>query len=198
MRQVTVTISTSPPTINQLDAQRAAEVYLLSQVVAGIETASPILVPGAPPLWRMLVRLCSQEATVTVGTIDVDAQSGAVVPLTHEQLEDMRDRRKEQTGEAVGVLRPTAQSRATGYLADYVALGAKADRPVWVAGARPVWRATAFLRLRGYGRVCDLGTIDVDAQTGEVVPLPKNQLQAMRKRAQDAADRTTLATAPRG
>lgn len=195
---MTVTISTSPPTINQLDAQRAAEVYLISQVAAGLETTSPILVPDTPPIWRMLVRLCRQATTATVGTIDVDAQSGEVVPLIREQIEDMRDRRKEQTGEAVGVLRPTAQIRATGYLANYVALGAKADRPVWVADARPVWRATAFLRLRGYGRVCDLGTIDVDAQTGEVIPLPKNQLQAMRKRAQDAADRTTLATAPRG
>lgn len=193
--QATVDVSTSPPSISQVEAQRAADAYLLTQVTAAIETASPILVPGAPPIWRMLVRLCNREPTATVGTIDVNAQTGAVVPLTDDQIEDMRDRCKEHTGEAVGILRPTAQVRANGYLADYVALGAKADRPVWVAGARPVWRATAFLRLRGYGRICDLGTIDVDAQTGEVVPLPKNQLQAMRKRAQDAADRTTLATA---
>jgi hypothetical protein len=188
--------STSPPTISQPDAHRAADAYLLTHVAPALETASPILIPGAPPTWRMLVRLCQREPTATVGTIDVNAQTGAVIPLTDEQIEDMRDRRKEHTGEAVGVLRPTAQIRANGYLADYVALGAKADRPVWVAGARPVWRATAFLRLRGYGRVCDLGTIDVDARTGEVVPLPKKQLQAMRKRAHDAADRTTLATAP--
>lgn len=193
--QMTVHVSTSPPTITHPDAQCAADAYLLTQVAAAIETASPILVPGSPPTWRMVVRLCNRDPMVTVGTIDVDAQTGAVVPLTREQLEDMRDRHKEYTGQAVGILRPTAQMRANGYLTNYVSLFAKADRPVWVAGSRPVWRATAFLRLQGHSRVCDLGTIDIDAHTGEVVPLTKQQLHSMRKRIQDAANRTPLAPA---
>jgi hypothetical protein len=188
--------STSPPTVSQVVAQRSADTYLLTQVAATLETTSPILIPGACAIWRMLVRLGHQEPSVTVGTIDVDAHTGAAVPLTAEQVEDMRDRLKEHLGEASGILRPTAQILANGYLADQVSLFAKADRPVWVAGARPVWRATVFLRLRGQGRVCDLGTLDVDAQTGAVVPLTKPQLQAMRKRAHDAAERTAVAATP--
>lgn len=78
----------------------------------------------------MLVRLCNQEATATVGTIEVDAQIGELVLLTNKQIEDMRDRRKEYTGEAVGILRPIAQIRTNGYLAIYVSLFAKAARPV--------------------------------------------------------------------
>jgi hypothetical protein len=193
------TIMDSPPTIldavGSLDVQRVANTYLLTTVASAIETAAPILVPDERPIWRMRVRLCQRELTAAVGTIDVDARTGEVVPLTVEQIEDMRDRLKEHRGEAKGIVRPRAQMNANGYLADHIALSVKADRPVFVAGDRPVWRATAFLRLCGHGRVCDLGVIDVDAQTGEVVPLPETQLQAMRKRAHDAAKRTTLAAA---
>lgn len=179
----------APPitqTISQVDAQQAADDYLLIHIAAGIETASPILVPGASPTWRMLVRLRDREPIATVGTIDVDAQTGQVISLTAEQIEDMRDRFNEHTGEATGILRPTAQITANGYLTNYVSLFAKADRPVFVDGECPVWRATVFLRLRGHGRVSDLGAIDVDAQTGQVIPLTDVQLQTMRKRAQDA------------
>jgi hypothetical protein len=178
-----------------MEAQHIANSYLLTTVAPGIETGSPILVPGERPTWRMLARLSRREAAVTVGLIDVDAQTGEVVPLTAEQVEDMRDRIKEQSGGATGILRSAAQVRANGYLSNHVSLFAKADRPIWVEGDRPMWRATVFLRLRGQGRVCDLGAIDVDTQTGEVIPLPEQQLQAMRKRVQDAVRRTTQATA---
>lgn len=194
--QKTINVSLNAASVQQADAQRTADVYLQRTVAADIETASPILVPGIRPTWRMLVRLCHRESTATVGILDVDVQTGSVIPLTEEQVEDMRDRCKEQLGEASGIVRPTAQMLANGYLADQVSLFAKADRPVWVAGDRPVWRATVFLRLRGQGRVCDLGTVDVDAQTGNVIPLTNQHLQAMRKRAHDAAERTAVAATP--
>jgi hypothetical protein len=194
--QTTSNVPVSALIVGQENAQRTADTYLRRTVAPAIETGSPILVPGTQPTWRMLVRLANREPTATVGTLDVDAQTGSVVPLSDEQVEDMRDRIKEHTGAANGILRPTAQILANGYLADQVSLFAKADRPVWVAGTRPVWRATTYLRLRGQGRVCDLGTLDVDAQTGEVIPLTNQQRQAMRKRVHDAAERTPVAATP--
>jgi hypothetical protein len=191
--QPTMNVPTNARFVCQEDAQCTADAYLQRTVTTGLETASPILVPGTQPTWRMLVRLCHREPTATVGTLDVDAQTGSVIALTEDQVEDMRDRHKEHLGEASGIVRPSAQMLANGYLADHVSLFAKADRPVWVAGDRPVWRAPVFLRLRGRGRVCDLGTVEVDAQTGMVVPLTNQQLQAMRKRAHDAAERTAVA-----
>jgi hypothetical protein len=195
MQTITDSPLTIPEAISLIEAQRTANSYLLTTVAPGIETASPILIPDDPPIWRMRVRVCQRELTAGVGVIDIDARTGKVVPLTLEQIEDMRDRLTEHSGEAKGIVRPRAQINANGYLSNYVSLFAKADRPVFIAGHRPLWRATVFLRLRGHGRVCDLGIIEVDAQTGEVVPLPKKQLQAMRKRAHDAAERTPLATA---
>jgi hypothetical protein len=193
MQTTTDSSSTIPATVNETVAQRAADTYLFTTVAPGIETATPVLVSGDRSIWRMRVCVCQREPTASVGTIDVDAQTGQVLPLTSEEVEDMRDRLKEHTGKAKGLVRPRAQMNANGYLADHVSLSARADRPVFVADDRPVWRATVFLRLRGHGRVCDLGVIDMDAQTGEVVPLSQKQLQAMRKRARDAAERTTLA-----
>jgi hypothetical protein len=196
------TIITGSPTISAavsaLAAQRAANSYLLTTVAADIETASPILIPDDLPIWRMRVQPCQRQRTATLGVIDVDARTGVVAPLTAEQIEDMRDRLQAETGTAKAILRPAAQITANGYLSDYVSLFAKTERPVLITGDRPLWRATVFLRLRGHGRVCDLGVIDVDAQTGEVMPLSQKQLQAMRKRAHDAAERTTLAAATPG
>jgi hypothetical protein len=193
--QPTLDALATTQTISQIDAQQAAHEYLLRHVASGLETVSPFLIPDEHPTWRMLVWLQGRELSATVGRIDVDAQTGQVIPLTAEQVEDMRDRLKEHTGEAKGIVRPRAQINANGYLSDQVALSAKADRPIFIAGNRPLWRATVYLRLRGHGRVCDLGVIDVDAQTGEVMPLSKKQLQAMRKRVHDAAERTALAAA---
>jgi hypothetical protein len=193
--QTTLEAPVAKQPISQVDAQQAANTYLLHHIAPELETASPILISGVHSTWRMLVRLCNREPTATVGTIDVDAENGKVIPLTSEQVEDMQDRLKEHKGEAKGILRPTAQITANGYLTNHVSLFAKADRPMLVEGKRPVWRSTVFLRLRGQGRVWDLGTIEVDAQTGKVIALTNQQLQTMRKRVQDAAHRTPLATA---
>lgn len=46
--QATSDVSTTPPTISQLDAQRAVNEYLLAHVATTLEIASPILIPDAP------------------------------------------------------------------------------------------------------------------------------------------------------
>jgi hypothetical protein len=49
--------------------------------------------------------------------------------------------------------------------------------------ARPLCGA---LRLRGQGKVCDLGFVDVDALTGEVFALSGNEITLRQKRARHA------------
>jgi hypothetical protein len=46
--------------VSSLEAQRTANSYLLTTVAPGIETASPILIPDDPPIWRMRVRVCQR------------------------------------------------------------------------------------------------------------------------------------------
>lgn len=200
MQSVTNTLSPGKLTVNQIEAQQSAEAYLLANISPAVVASSPMLIPSRctqdAPTWRMIVRLRQPLPIATVGVINVNAWTGEVIPLSVEQVEDLRDRIKEQCGQGEGILRPTAQIRANGYLTNHVSLFAQTDRPVFIAGDPPRWRATAFLWLRGRGRVCDLGAIEVNAQSGEVVPLSNKQIQAMRKCAQDAVTRTPLASAP--
>ena len=82
MQSTTDIPPTSPAAVSQTEAQHTANSYLLTTVAPAIETGEPVLVPGDRPTWRMLARLGQREPTATVGTVEVDAQTGAVVPLT--------------------------------------------------------------------------------------------------------------------
>jgi hypothetical protein len=57
---------------------------------------------------------------------------------------------------------------------------------------------TTSLLLADWGRVAQLGTIDVDAMTGDIVPLTVEQIAAIQERANELAERLTLETAPSG
>ncbi|HRJ40692.1 MAG: hypothetical protein KJZ86_06260 [Caldilineaceae bacterium] len=77
----------------------------------------------------------------------------------------------------------SARRRANGYLGRYVAMSIQADDPVLVWGKRLVWRMQMHLSLRGLGRVATVGTVDVDAQTRDVIPLSANQIASLQERA---------------
>jgi hypothetical protein len=80
-----------------------------------------------------------------------------------------------------------ARRRASGYLAREVALFIFAGEPVLHLGEFPCWRVPAVLRLRGVGELANVGSIDVDAYTGQV-KLPSDEaLQSLRRRAHDIA-----------
>jgi hypothetical protein len=90
------------------------------------------------------------------------------------------------TGEIV--VSPTeARRRAAGFLAGHVTMMILAGEPVLVVGDPPVWRVPACLHLPGLGEVSTVGSIDVDALTGKVVPLSLEQIAAMQRRADDLA-----------
>ncbi len=63
-----------------------------------------------------------------------------------------------------------ARQKVGGLMLSQVGTGVAADEPVLVATSeRLVWRVPVFLALPGLGRLGDLGQIDVDAQTGQVL-----------------------------
>ena len=97
------------------------------------------------------------------------------------------------------LISPTEARRgANGYLSMDVAMAIVADDPILVWGERPVWRMTTSLLLADWGRVAQLGTIDVDAMTGDIIPLTAEQIAAIQERANELATRLTLETAPSG
>lgn len=57
-----------------------------------------------------------------------------------------------------------------------------------------VWRVPVWLHLRGFGQVATLGLLDVDAATGEVVPMSPVEIKEMQDKADVSARRLTLLT----
>jgi hypothetical protein len=145
---------------------------------------------------------------VVVGSLNVDAQSGEVMALTPTEVSDIQarihllaaHRRQELARDEHGIILPTqAKVKATGYAAEQIAFFAAAEgEPQWVDGTPPRWRVEIALHLRGRGIVCDLGSIDVNALTGEVLPLSAQELLLRQKRAHDAAETTTRSAATTG
>ncbi|MBX3059009.1 MAG: hypothetical protein KF770_21285 [Anaerolineae bacterium] len=87
-----------------------------------------------------------------------------------------------------------ARRRANGYFAQEVALFVVAGEPVLVLGEPSVWRIPAILRLRGFGEVATVGSLNVNAHTGEPLPLTSEQIEEIRKRANELAARFTPTT----
>jgi len=177
-----------------IDPQRLANQYLMNVLGPDYRVADGFL--GNGHWYFRIVYHCRHLAQeYGVGKLLVDATVGVVIPLTQEQIEDAHDQAIDLRGEAKSILRPIARRHIQGYLTNYVSLFAVPDRPIYLDGNPPLWRATISLRLRGQEHVCDLGTLDLNARTGEVISVSNERLQRMRNRAQDAIARAALATA---
>jgi hypothetical protein len=91
----------------------------------------------------------------------------------------------------------SARRRANGYLVTDVSMTLHAVNPMLVIGERPVWRLFLHMRLRTLGDVATLGTLDIDAQSGEVLPFTAQQIRAIQDQANALIARfspTTTAT----
>jgi hypothetical protein len=76
-----------------------------------------------------------------------------------------------------------ARRAANGFLNSEVSMTLHAANPVLIIEPGPVWRFTAEMRLRGLGPVAAVGAIEVDAQSGAVIPLNKTQIRAIQDQA---------------
>ncbi len=75
------------------------------------------------------------------------------------------------------------------FLAGYVTLMTNVGTPTLVLRTHPVWRIPAYFVYPQLGDVGSLGTVEVDAQTGEVTPTMYEQIPAMKERANAIATR---------
>ncbi len=81
-----------------------------------------------------------------------------------------------------------AQRRVSKLLLDRVANLLYGERPSLVVGQRLLWRVPAWLGLPDAGPVGQVGTLDVDAQTGEILFTPEI-LDEIKERANVLAKR---------
>jgi len=90
----------------------------------------------------------------------------------------------------------SARRKANGYLTSEVAMAMRPGEPVLLWGSRPVWRMRINLHLPDLGPISLQQTLDVDAQTREVIPLSPDTIAALQGQAHAIASRLTPETAP--
>ena len=90
-----------------------------------------------------------------------------------------------------------ARRKVTGFVLNQLSYLAVGDRqPELVVGERVFWRVGVHHTLPGFDSVGRIGTIDVDVETGELLPVSEEELEEMRRRARTLAAGYPLDSSP--
>lgn len=195
----------SPPTALDNGAsavQQIANAYLSTMVGPAYRVGQSILRQGQ---WHCRV-LCQQpdlQRMPIVGSITIDAKTCQVNPLTADQVRDFREAGAVQAAQARGelardeegyILRYHARIKATVWISDETDLKVGATGGVFLPLDPPVWRFAIDFYL-GDRHLTPLGVIDVNAQTGQVMPVTTDLLHNIRGCVRAAQRDQTLAAA---
>jgi hypothetical protein len=196
--------------VAEMDAQRVAGAYVKAMIGESFEVVRPSFF-AEEGVWSFFIeqRFSDLDAPVTAGRISVNAQTGTVIPLSDDRIRDTQQcalvRAEHQRGHrmargADGLVLPyQAKVKVNSYVSDTVAFFAGAKgHPLFVSGRPPIWRVETALHLPGYGTVSNLGTVDVNAISGKVVPLTDAEIKARQEKAHHAALRAKRAATPTG
>ena len=193
----------SASTASQADAQRVACAYVADLVDPSFEVVDGARYHSQPlgrEIWRFFIR-CKDGPLYP---IYVDSQTGEVIPLTNDEIRVVREKATIFAARKRGVLplnehgyvlAEYARRQADSYLGMQVSLFYSAADGVFVPLARPLWQFSIQVRLPRLGVLGILGTIDVDAQTGEVMQLTHKQIKRIRERADAIVEFRTQAAA---
>lgn len=156
--------------------------------------------PHARPLWRFLVR-CPEGP---IGVIHVAPDAGQVLPWTADETRIMLEKaellraRKQAViprNKDGYVLREYARRQATAYLSMQIGLQVVATDPIFIPLTPPIWQCLIELHIPRVGAIGVFGLLDVDAYTGEVLPLTGEQIQQIWTRGNAATEFCTPPTA---
>ncbi|MFN8495824.1 MAG: hypothetical protein U0350_49990 [Caldilineaceae bacterium] len=166
-------------------AQQAAQQYL-ERYFTNFEPVKPFFLEREG-VWRFIVR----SPLWPLGYIKVDAQTGEPLPFTPDEIRVLKEKaaivEAEQRNalpmdEQGYVLREYAKTQAHVYLGDQLGVYFGAANGLFIPGVSPIWQFTITYRHPNYGKIEVMGILDVDAQTGNVIPLNDQTLQQLQGR----------------
>jgi len=176
----------STPMVNEIEAKRVAGTYVITQIAPALFVSDRASYHKAHDTWLLMI--CCAEGSLH--TLEVEAQTGQVVPLTQEQICLVRQRaaiaasRRSHTlprDEDGYVLAEYARQRANWYLDANLSMFFYAAEPLFVPGKTPTWQMTILFQMYDVGPFT-MGAIRVNACTGEPVALPDAELIQIRER----------------
>jgi hypothetical protein len=196
--------TTTASPVSQAEAQYIASQYVTAAVDPSFAAVSGVLVDRPShgyEVWQFVIR--SEHGPLDA--MEVDAQTGKVIPLSGDKIRVIREKAAIYVARKRGVLPVDAHGyvlgeyarrRADGYLGDQIAMFFNAVDPMFVPGDPPRWQVTIVFKRYRRGPFT-LGIMDVDATTGEPIPLTKAQLKRIRERAHALVEFHTQTAAPR-
>lgn len=194
----------SQSTISQQMVRRSAEKYIEQSLGSNFQLQEPKFQYG-----RWTVGLLYSDGNelqpIYVGFLRTDEETGHVDELTADEIWDIKERAKYRAAKERGEIGRTDDGHILPYRARIVVnshlgntftmFAGSAGRPELIEGEPDRWRVQATFKLPSHKEKTYLGTVDVDAVTGEVIPLTDTELAEMTRLAQDAAERPTLSAA---
>jgi hypothetical protein len=195
---------TSASTISEIEAYQAASQYVATQIDPAFAVVGDHLANRQSlhhDTWRFFIR-CEYGP---LSVLKVDVQTGKVAALTEQEIRVIREKAAMYAARQQGilpvnqqgyVLAEYARRRADRYLGDNIGMFFGATEPVFVPSTPARWQMTIVFKMYDIGPVT-LGTLDVDAKTGEPTQLTAKQIQHLRGRAHAIVEfQTQTATAP--
>jgi hypothetical protein len=177
------------PAVSQDQAQRAANAYVTAEIDPAFEAVSGEYFDSQRmrrAVWQFIIR-CEHGP---LSPICVDAQTGSVIALASNDIRVIgekaailaaRKRGSTPIDEQGYVLGEYARRQASGYLDDEISMFYSGADPVFVSTDPPVWQVTIVFKMYDQGPFT-LGMMDVDARTGEPIPLAVEQIEQIRER----------------
>lgn len=95
-----------------------------------------------------------------------------------------------QLSATVNVTAFSARQKVTGFVADEISTQMHASEPTLIVGERICWRVPIILSMPPGGDQGEVGTIDVDIETGQLQITP-NLIQEIERRADYLATRSS-------
>ncbi|RIK27513.1 MAG: hypothetical protein DCC55_39375 [Chloroflexi bacterium] len=177
--------------VTQTEAKSAAAAYVATHLDPTFEVTGDLPSRSQPgdddKRWRFFVSCVYGP----LASIFVDAKTGTVIPLTATEIGLIHEKAAILRCRSLGVLPVNdqgyvlgeyARKRAQRYLSDAIAMFFEGADPVLVDGEQAVWQVTIVFKMYEIGPVA-LGTLDIDALTGEPFPLTTEQIKQIKERA---------------
>lgn len=186
-----------------MDAQALADRYLATILDTNYRAMNGFF---GNAHWYFLIRYQNAEHEL-IGTgakLVVDVERQTVIALTNEQIQDLAESPAVFTAQVQGtlardpqgyVLRYQAKRIATAYLREHLSMHYSATGGLLMPLHPPVWQFSISFQMPRIGEVVPLGLLDVNAQTGEAIPLRNAQLQQIRRRVDALIKHRELASA---
>lgn len=193
--------TTNIHTVSDLDARRVARDYVATHISPTFEVVSGTRFQSkasGDEVWQFVIR-CPHGP---LDAIEVNAQTGVVISLPDDKIRVIREkaaiyaarRRGALPVDAQGyVLGEYARRQASRYLGDYLSMYYEGAEPLFIPGDPPMWQVTIIFKMYDVGPFT-LGVLDVDAKTGEPLPLSTEQIERIRERTRAIVRSQTPAT----